>query len=245
MILIGMTAKRFNYCYNAISLLEIEMASGVYSILCLKNKKLYIGSAKSVKIRIYEHKRTLNKGSHHNCHLQKAWDKYGEDSFQFLIVQLVDDIDLLIATEQYWIDKAQAANPAFGFNICNIAGSALGTKRTPDQRKRISDGHLGIGAGKQLSAAHIQRIREANTGRYPSEETRKKMSDAAKARVRAPCSNETKAKIGIANSGKSPSSETRKKMSDAAKVRCISLSTREKLREKTLNYWKRKKECLI
>ena len=183
------------------------MASGVYSILCLKTKKLYIGSATSVKIRIYEHKRTLNKGSHHNCHLQKAWDKYGEDSFQFLIVQLVD-VDLLIATEQYWIDKTQAANPAFGFNICKLAGSALGTKRTPDQRKRISDGHLGIGAGKQLSAAHIQRIREANTGRSPSEETRKKMSDAAK-------------------------------------VRCISLSTREKLREKTLNYWKRKKECLI
>jgi hypothetical protein len=159
-------------------------------------------------------------------------------------VQLVDDIELLIATEQYWIDKVQSANPAFGFNIRKIADSMLGTKRTPDQRKRISDGKIGIGAGKKLSSAHIQRIRDFNTGRSPSEETRKKMSDSAKARVRTACSNETKVKIGIANSGKSPSSEARKKMSDAAKLRCISLSTREKLREKTLNYWKRKKECL-
>ena len=93
------------------------MSSGIYSIVCVKNKKIYIGSARSIKDRIYEHKRTLKKGTHHNFHLQQAWNKYGEDSFEFLIVQVVDDCSLLVRHEQEWIDKTQAANHAFGFNI--------------------------------------------------------------------------------------------------------------------------------
>ena len=220
------------------------MSSGIYSIVCVKNKKIYIGSARSIKDRIYEHKRTLKKGTHHNFHLQQAWNKYGEDSFEFLIVQVVDDCSLLVRHEQEWIDKTQAANHAFGFNIRKLADSMLGTKRTDEQRQKISDGKKGVGAGKKLSAAHINRIRECNTGKKHSKEAREKMSISAKNRIRSPCSNDAKLKIGIANSGKSPSEQARKKMSDAAKKRVITQETREKLRISTSNYWKRKKECL-
>lgn len=53
----------------------------------------------------------INK--HQNCHLQNAWNKYGEDKFHFSIVELCPTDSLLIK-EQYFIDML---NPEYNQTV--------------------------------------------------------------------------------------------------------------------------------
>jgi len=50
---------------------------GVYAIVCLNNKNVYIGSSQHVKRRITEHLYCLSKSNHHNQRLQNIYNKYG------------------------------------------------------------------------------------------------------------------------------------------------------------------------
>lgn len=59
----------------------------IYAIKNLINDKMYVGSTKSIKRRKYHHFYQLKKGIHHSCHLQKAYDKYGKNSFIFYIIE--------------------------------------------------------------------------------------------------------------------------------------------------------------
>lgn len=54
------------------------MKSGIYMIINNINEKKYIGSAKNIDKRWYEHRYTLNKNCHDNSLLQNAWNKYGK-----------------------------------------------------------------------------------------------------------------------------------------------------------------------
>lgn len=100
----------------------IPRSSGIYQIGCIPTGKFYIGSAVSLRDRWDRHRHLLRKGTHRNVHLQNAWDKYGEESFEFSILELVDRPDLLRA-EQRWIDKSGCTDRTIGFNIYEIAGS--------------------------------------------------------------------------------------------------------------------------
>ena len=80
------------------------MIAGIYKIENIQNNKKYLGSSKDVKSRLENHKTTLKRGKHHNAHLQSAWNKYGEHSFTFEIIDYCEEkhkFDL----EQNEIDK--------------------------------------------------------------------------------------------------------------------------------------------
>ena len=62
--------------------------TGIYKITCLKNNKSYIGQSVSIKRRWATHKRELAAGVHYNEHLQRAYNKYGKDSFAYEILEL-------------------------------------------------------------------------------------------------------------------------------------------------------------
>lgn len=63
---------------------------GIYIITNLKNKKIYIGSAKEFKRRYRGHIQSLRRGKHHNKHLQASFNKYGEDVFLYEVVEVVE-----------------------------------------------------------------------------------------------------------------------------------------------------------
>lgn len=108
------------------------MISGVYQIRQLMSGKLYVGSSVDITRRQKEHTRALNGGRHRNVKLQSAWDKYGRDSFEFATLVICRREDLLMY-EQLAID---ALNPTY--NCCPVAGNTLGTRRTHEQRSRLS-----------------------------------------------------------------------------------------------------------
>ncbi len=64
-----------------------EKISGIYKIENIINGNVYIGQSKDVRNRMYSHKSELKKNKHCNIHLQRAWNKYGEDNFKFIILE--------------------------------------------------------------------------------------------------------------------------------------------------------------
>lgn len=99
------------------------MASGIYVIRCKSTGKVYVGSSKDIEVRWYHHKQQLKRGTHHSVKLQRAWDKYGEDDFEFEIVEEVID-GLLTVYEQIYINHYNS--PVDGYNILKVAGMARG-----------------------------------------------------------------------------------------------------------------------
>jgi GIY-YIG catalytic domain len=100
----------------------IPNVSGIYQIRCKVNGKIYIGSAVALNARWLKHRTDLRRGKHRNSHLQFAWDKYGEESFDFSVLEFATRGSLL-QVEQNWIDKTGCANRKIGFNIYPVAGS--------------------------------------------------------------------------------------------------------------------------
>jgi hypothetical protein len=97
-------------------------ASGIYQIRCIANDKIYIGSSVDLRNRWAVHCSSLRRRAHSNSYLQAAWDKYGEDAFDFTIIEYVPRDDLLKA-EQRWIDQTCCTDRSIGFNIFEEAGS--------------------------------------------------------------------------------------------------------------------------
>lgn len=89
--------------------------TGVYCILCLKNRKIYIGQSVNIKKRFVNHRYMLRKGTHNNKNLQKAWNKYGQEMFKFFLIEETTK-KAIHKRELWWIKTLQPYNPSIGFN---------------------------------------------------------------------------------------------------------------------------------
>ena len=112
--------------------------SGIYKITNIINNKIYIGSAQNIKDRKRTHFYTLRNGTHSNNHLQKSFDKYGEEYFIFEVIEIVENSENLIDKENYYINLYNSNNPEFGYNIRKEASSNLGIKYSDESKERMS-----------------------------------------------------------------------------------------------------------
>src|SRR3990172_2642855 len=78
-----------------------DLISGIYSITNIINNKIYYGSSNFCKRRWRSHKSLLNRNKHENPHLQRSWNKHGEKSFIFDIVECVLPENLLVVEQKY------------------------------------------------------------------------------------------------------------------------------------------------
>ena len=144
--------------------------TGVYAIRNKVNTKIYVGSAAvSIRQRFHLHRSNLRLNRHHNAHLQQAWNMYGEDSFEFLIVEECPPGDCLIL-EQYYIDQYEACNPECGYNLAGVAGSTLGFKFSAESRKKVSESLKGKTKGVEKTPEHRARISAALKGKSKTPE---------------------------------------------------------------------------
>jgi len=132
--------------------------SGVYQIRNTENQKRYIGSATNLYKRCVYYIGDLRRETHANNYLQRAWDKYGSDVFVFEILEFVDDQTQLIVREQHYIDTTKKE---LQYNMCRVAGSSLGIRRSERTRRRISTAHRGT----KMSVAARQSMSNASRGR--------------------------------------------------------------------------------
>lgn len=175
------------------------MICGIYSITA-PNGKRYIGLSKDIETRWRQHLRELREGSHHNVHLQCAWNLYGEDGFEFIVLQEVPVL-LLDVHEVAWIQRYDTTNPEHGYNMTSGGSRPRMSKET---RAKLSARIISAETRAKMSA------------RRHSAETRAKMSSTRKGVKHGPRSPETCAALSAALLGKkrgTPSPETRAKIS--------------------------------
>jgi len=103
--------------------------SGIYRIRNTVNGRCYIGSSMRIQRRWHAHRTSLRGNKHHSVALQRAWNKYGEPTFIFEIVEAVPDKHNLIDREQHWINHHSSAS-GHGYNSSPTAGSPLGVKHS-------------------------------------------------------------------------------------------------------------------
>lgn len=171
--------------YNFTTIKRSELLiSGIYAIVNTINNKYYIGSSCSIYDRFIEHRRRLKNNNHCNSKLQYAFNKYGIDNFELLVLELVDDNTCLYDVEQLYlncIDKESS------YNISTEAKGSTGftgRKHSDETKAKISNAHKGI--SKSPASA----------------ETKEKMSLARKGKKRKPHTEETKQKLSEKHKGR-------------------------------------------
>lgn len=108
----------------------------VYMIRNKINDKKYIGITGDYLHRRQCHISCLNKKKHSNIHLQRAWNKYGADNFEFLIVEVVAEKELLPDKEIYWIGYFDSCKN--GYNQTFGGDGTVNVKFPPERGQKIS-----------------------------------------------------------------------------------------------------------
>lgn len=183
------------------------MSQVIYKIVNLVNDKFYVGSTTNKKVRFREHRKQLRGNRHHCKHLQSAWNKYGEEKFDFRVVEEVPESLSLQEAEDRWLKEH------FGQPYCYNSGAAavapwrgvygeahfnFGKAMAGEQKQQISQtlkefyaqdyfNHPRVGkqhteeTKAKISAKVQQAVAEGRGGAFiPSEETRMKMSESLK-----------------------------------------------------------------
>ena len=127
-----------------ISTTTVKRESGIYIIRNLVSKKVYVGQAKSVYTRLIHHKHELLTGTHGNSHLQRSFNKHGEDNFEFDIIEYCDS-EILTEKEREHINSQDSV-----YNMKEAADHPGGSKQ------------------KNITQEHKDKISEALKGKTPS-----------------------------------------------------------------------------
>lgn len=201
---------------------------GIYVIRNVRTNHLYVGQSTRTGDRWLHHKSCLRRNSHGNPHLQNSWNKYGEESFEFLVVQTTSrDVATLAESEQFWIDTLTPE-----YNIAPVAGSNLGVKHPP-RPPGFSERMRKQSTGRRHSPETIdllKKIAAESDYRHPPE-IRKKISSGLKgkpfvmterrraryAKQRGVVYPQAIEAMRAANLGRVPSKETRRKIGLANK----------------------------
>ena len=94
----------------------MENTSGIYMIKNKKNGKIYIGQTNNFKNRFRQHKQSFRRKDHNNKYFQRAWDKHGEENFEFSILEYCD-LDVINEREYFWVNKFKSYDSSKGYNI--------------------------------------------------------------------------------------------------------------------------------
>jgi len=197
--LISGSYSAFNEGFNGAG---IYLASGLFDSNTFQ-KPIYVGSATDLRRRVVrEHLPDLTSNIHANRPFQNAYNRHGgETAFVWFLLETCQPNETL-EREQYWLDTLRPfCDELRGFNIQHDAKGGgkgrivseetrrkqslalKGKTRTEETKARIRLAKLG----RTLSAEAKARIGAATskrTGWKHSEDTKRKISESAKARRR-------------------------------------------------------------
>jgi len=155
---------------------------GVYRIVCKNNGMFYIGSSRQVRgveYRFLAHLSELRRGVHSNSLLQLDFFKYGEESFDFEVLENCE-FDACREREQVYLHQFFSESPELLYNRSASAYGASYVQSKDQIDKRIT-------------------TRRANSVTWHSDETAKKIGASQLGRT---ATDETKARMSAAHTGR-------------------------------------------
>jgi hypothetical protein len=227
----------------------MKRLSGVYMIRNRINGKMYIGSAVDLRVRWSLHKWELRHHKHNNPYFQNAWDKSGEQNFEFKVLEEVDPVnEKLIEREQYYLDLFKSYLPENGYNIRTVVDRNLGLHHSKESKRKIGLGNKG----KFVSEETRKKQSEAIKGFKHSEEAKRKMKGRIPWNKGKHLLEETKQKIRLANLGKKKSETVKQLWSIQRKGKQIgkenpfygrkhSIETVNRIKATLKKYWEQKR----
>lgn len=159
----------------------MQIISGIYKITNIINNKIYVGQSIDIYDRWKQHINKLKNNKHVNKYLQRSFNKYGENNFNFEVIEECNS-DLLNEKEQYHMDLL---NPKF--NILKTTLSIIGTKRKKEKRReflktrkkfKLSFEHREKMSLKRIKILSNKEIEPPMKGKIHSQETKDKIRNA-------------------------------------------------------------------
>lgn len=164
----------------------MESKVGVYSITCYGNEKFYIGSSINIQARRNSHFSQLRNGKHANKHLQNSFNKYGESSFYFDILEECKK-ETVLEVEQKWLDFLEPHCKHWGMNNSPTACNTEGFRHSVQTKEKLSE------LAKERCHTHLKEYaksligkpspRKGQPGKKWTEEERQRASLQRKGRV--------------------------------------------------------------
>lgn len=179
----------------------------IYEIRNLITNVSYYGqSSQRTKQRVWTHRSQLRHGKHSNSYLQNAWNKYGEDAFEFRV--LFDDVTdkkLLNEIEQQLIRD----NPSY-----NLTSGGEGFSHTDETKKKLKD----IQHNRLIENPELRSILTVRVNSWRTEKSMKAFSEKCR-------------RYWQSSIGKKIHSEASKKVwSDASRRENLSNTHKERIR---------------
>lgn len=165
----------------------IYSMQAIYQIKNKINGKIYIGSTNDIYRRWINHRSKLNNGIHENSYLQASWKKHGEVSFEFTIIEEVDDSNR-IEREIHYLNKTKCYERDIGYNLDKNPSDKSGENnpfygrthtdkvkarlrevaenRSEELKRKMGEKNIGELSGRaKLTWIKVRKIREEyNTG---------------------------------------------------------------------------------
>lgn len=172
--------------------------AAIYKITCVVTDDFYVGSAVKPKRRRWEHWDALKKNRHHCRSLQEAWNEYGEDAFEFEVVEEVNEGDILLIEDMYLVQHAgqpYCYNTALSTQIPSSSQKEVREKIAQSLKEHYAENkHPRMGKKhtlETLAKIAANRVPPKGESHYRfgktlDEVTRKKIGDAQRGVAKAP-----------------------------------------------------------
>lgn len=129
--------------------------TGVYSIVCVVNRKMYIGSCANIDQRWDGHKTRLKSGIHHIPDLQKDYNRYGIDAIKYYDIEVCEEgisAAELEKVEEGWQRRYNTLDSRYGYNTVYASSRTTETgeyanKRSPYIRPDAGFYEIDVASG--------------------------------------------------------------------------------------------------
>lgn len=150
------------------------MPSGIYGIHNVVNDKWYIGQSQDIHRRWRQEKVGLRNGAIHrkgdNTHISSDWLKYGEDSFEWVILEYCS-MNKLNDREMYWINVKDSYRNGYNQTLGGDGHRGYHKPVSQETREKISKslqgklkGEKHPMYGKHHTKESCEKNREAHKG---------------------------------------------------------------------------------